>query len=121
MKHEIPLAALLDRLAEESSGLAACAARAEVGLQTVLDLVAELPAGAAADLQRLDLVRQTLEDFSRLLWVAAAAAAPPHDELVATMDLDAAATLTDLRVRLAGDTFPDRIPQASLLDDLHLF
>jgi hypothetical protein len=120
MQPDIPLAALLDRLAEEASGLAAAAARAEIGLQLVLERVADLPAGSAADLQRLDLVRQSLEDFARLLWLAASVAAPPTDEVVHVARVEDAAKLTDLRARLAGGNGYHEAA-AGTGDDLHLF
>lgn len=118
MDAQVALPVLLDRLAEEASGLAAAVARAEVGLQLVLERVDDLPAGTAADLQRLDLVRQSLEDFARLLWVSAATATSPREVDVSVRRLRDAATLTDLQARISGQT-PSVTPVS--VDDILLF
>lgn len=119
---DIGLDKVLDRLAEEAGNLASAAARAEMGLQAVLDRVTGLPPGAGADLQRVDHLRQSLEDFTRVLWLAAEAAAEPVSATLPTATLREAIILSDLRNQILGQAPPSATARDDVgMDDLHLF
>jgi hypothetical protein len=115
----IALADLLDRMGEEAGTLALITARAEAALQSVLENTRGLPPGTGGDLQQIDLVRQSLEDFSRLLWIAAAAS--PVDRQVSPGGIHSAATLTGLASRLAGGPSTATAAVAETDEDLLLF